>query len=98
MALPAANTEISSNGLPIICMPIGRLLLLFPADTDIAGRPARLAGTVSTSFRYISNGSFCFSPIGKATFGVVGVSIKSHFLKAFLKSFEISCLTFKAYK
>ena len=53
--------------------------MLKPEGTEIAGKPARLAGTVNTSFKYISIGLVCFSPIGKATFGVVGVKIKSHF-------------------
>ena len=80
------------------CIPIGRLLEFLPAVTEIAGRPAKLAGTVKTSLRYISIGSFCFSPIGKATFGVVGVRITSHFSNALLKSSEINCLTLRAFR
>ena len=81
----------------MICKPIGNLSLFNPAETEIAGKPAKLAGTVKTSFKYISIGSVCFSPIGKATFGVVGVKIKSHFSKAFAKSSDITLRTFNAF-
>ena len=61
------------------------------------GIPASEAGTVNISFKYILIGSSSLSPIGKAGLGVVGVKIKSHSLKASLKSFEINFLTFWAF-
>ena len=44
-----------------------------PQGTEIPGLPARFAGTVNTSARYISSGSSVFSPKRKAGDGVVGV-------------------------
>ena len=50
------------------------------------GMPARFAGTVKTSFRYIATGSSCFSPAAKAAEGVAGVTIASTPAKASSKS------------
>ncbi len=61
-----------------------------PAGTEMPGRPARLTGTVKTSFRYMAIGSSVFSPMAKAADGVVGVRITSTFLKASVKSRRIS--------
>ena len=41
-----------------------------PAGTEMPGSPARLSGTVNTSFRYIETGSAVFSPSAKAVHGV----------------------------
>ena len=47
-----------------------------PVGILIAGSPAKLTGTVKTSFRYISTGLLLsFDPNGKAAVGVVGVKI-----------------------
>ena len=92
------STVCSSKGLPINCKPKGRLFWSYPAGIEIAGNPAKFAGTVNTSFKYIAIGSSMFSPIAKADEGVVGVSIVSTFLKASSKSFLINLLTFCAFK
>ena len=52
-----------------------------PAGIEIAGSPARLAGTVNKSVRYIAKGSLSRSPSLKGKVGKVGVKIKSTFLK-----------------
>ena len=90
MTNAALKQVSSSSGFDIICNPIGSPSLFKPDGTDIAGKPAKLAGTVNISFKYISKGSSCFSPIPKAAPGVVGVKIQSHFSNALEKSFEIS--------
>ena len=53
------------------------------------GRPARLTGTVKTSFRYIAIGSSIFSPAAKAALGVAGVSSTSTRANAVVKSRRI---------
>ena len=63
----------------------------------MAGSPAKLAGTVNKSDKYIERGSFTKSPFKKAVVGQVGVSKISTFLKALSKSFLISVLTFCAF-
>ena len=50
-----------------------------PQGTEIAGVPARFAGTVNRSARYICSGSAARSPILKAGTGEVGEAIKSTF-------------------
>ncbi len=67
------------------CRPSGKPSFDEPAGTDMAGRPARLAGTVKTSLRYMASGSACFSPSANAALGAVGVSSTSHCLKAFFE-------------
>ena len=64
------------------CRPSGRPCPSRPAGTDIAGRPARLAGTAKTSFRYMAIGSAIFSPRPKAADGAVGVRIRSQLSNA----------------
>ena len=61
----------SSNALAISWIPIGRPNLSKPTGNDIPGRPAKLAGTVKISFKYIVNGS-CFLPNSKDVVGVDG--------------------------
>jgi hypothetical protein len=56
-----------------------------PKGIDIPGNPANDAGTVKISFKYILIGSSSFSPKGNAALGAVGVKIKSHSLKAYVK-------------
>src|SRR5438034_7583162 len=56
--------------------PIGSPSTLNPHGTEIAGSPVMSAGTAKTSFRYIESGS-SFSPCLKATFGVMGATIRS---------------------
>ena len=46
----------------MIWRPSGRPWSSRPAGTEMAGRPARLAGTAKTSFRYMAIGSALFSP------------------------------------
>ena len=75
-------------------MPNGRFSLVYPNGIEIPGNPAREAGTVKISFKYIFIGLSSFSPIRKAALGVVGVKIISHSLKVSLKSFDINFLTF----
>ena len=57
---------------------------------EIAGSPARLVGTVNTSFKYMAMGSLVFSPMAKAALGAVGVRMASTFSNAFLKSCAMS--------
>ncbi len=64
-----------------------------PAGTEIAGKPARFAGTVNTSFRYIAIGSSLLSPIAKAAEGAVGAKMQSTRAKAAAKSCAISVRT-----
>ena len=70
----------SSKALPMICNPKGYPFESIPAGIDIAGKPAKLMGTVNISFKYIDTGSFVFSPILNAELGVDGVRIASTFL------------------
>ena len=77
------------------CSPMGRPPPVKPAGTEIPGRPARLTGIVSTSFRYIDSGS-AFSPSLKATPGVVGAAIRFTRSKASWKSRRTSVRTFWA--
>ena len=79
----------------MICRPTGS-----PSDsphgTEIAGRPARLAGSVHRSAAYIASGSPVRAPSGKATVGVVGLTSTSTSAKAAEKSRLISVRTFCA--
>lgn len=67
-----------------------------PQGTEIPGTPARFAGTVKTSARYISRGFAVFSPSLKADDGVVGVAMTSHDAKAVSKSRRMRVRTFWA--
>ena len=90
------KTCCSSKCFPNIWIPSGKLFLSFPKGMEMPGKPAKEAGTVNTSFKYILIGSFCFSFKGNAALGAVGVTIISHSLKALLKSSAINFLTFCA--
>ena len=85
---------IVGEGTVILDMPDGQK----EVGIEIAGKPARLTGTVNISFKYIEIGSLVFSPILKAALGVEGVKIASTFLYASSKSFLINFLTFCAFK
>src|SRR5262249_12857127 len=66
----------SSPARPTSCKPTGK------PDTGahgtlIEGSPARLAGSVHTSERYMARGSFVFSPSANAVVGDVGHAIAS---------------------
>ena len=67
--------------MPINCTPIGNPLVSKPQGILIAGRPAKLAGTVNRSDKYIESGSLTKSPFKKAVVGQVGVNKTSAFLK-----------------
>ena len=82
----------------MICRPSGSPSPESPAGTEIAGTPARLAGTVKTSFKYIAIGSSVFSPMAKAADGAVGVRMQSTLSKAVTKSRVISVRTRCAFK
>src|SRR3989338_6739709 len=88
----------SSKGLANICKPIGRFEFVNPQLSDIAGRPARFAGIVKMSERYMLKGSRIFSPILKAGVGEVGVIMQSQALNALSKSSFIFVLTFWAFR
>ena len=60
-----------------------------PHGTDRPGMPARLAGTVKMSARYIASGSAVFSPKRNAGEGVVGVATTSQDSRACSKSFIV---------
>ena len=62
-------------------MPIGNPLISKPQGILIAGRPAKLTGTVNKSDKYIERGSLTKSPLKKAVDGQVGVNKISTFLK-----------------
>ena len=58
--------------------------------------PASDIGTVQKSLRYMASGSAVFEPSSKATPGAVGVTMKSKFSQAVVKSRAISVRTFCA--
>ena len=60
------------------------------------GTPARFAGIVVRSFRYIASGSSIFSPSLNAVVGVEGDASTSTFSKAEAKSRWMSVRTFSA--
>ena len=76
---------------------MGNPFLSNPHGILIAGSPAKLAGTVKRSDKYIESGSLAKSPFKKAVVGQVGVNKISTFLKALSKSFVIKVLTFCAF-
>src|SRR5690606_10166220 len=92
------NMVSSSNGRPITCRPSGSPSFDKPAGSERPGSPARLAGTVKTSLRYISSGSSPFSPKPKAAEGAVGVRMASTPLKAARKSSAMRARTFCAFR
>ena len=65
------------------CRPIGRPASSSPHGTLIAGTPARFAGIVKMSFRYIAIGSSTFSPTRNAVVGDVGETSTSKSANAF---------------
>ena len=67
-----------------------------PHGTDRPGMPARFAGTVKMSARYICSGSAVFSPRRNGGVGVVGVATTSQARKACSKSRRMSVRTFWA--
>ena len=75
----AFNSLCSSKTLPINCIPIGNPLVSKPQGILIAGSPAKLAGTVNKSDKYIESGSLTKSPFKKAVVGQVGVNKISTF-------------------
>ena len=78
-------------------MPTGRpSSAARPAGIEIPGTPARFAGIVVTSFRYICIGSSSFSPRRNAVVGAVGVAMTSTLSKAASKSDWMSVRTFCA--
>src|SRR4029450_10985295 len=95
IARPALSTISSSSSLPMRWSPSGRPCSSRPPGTDIAGKPAGLAGTANTSLRYIASGSVV-SPIPNAAEGAVGVRITSHCSNALRKSCLIRVRTFGA--
>jgi len=60
------------------------------------GTPARFAGIVATSLRYIASGSSIFAPIGNAVVGAVGETRTSASSKAAAKSRWMRVRTFCA--
>src|SRR5579862_6470193 len=85
-AAPIRNTLASSKARPITCNPSGKPSADKPAGTAIAGNPARLTGTVKTSFRYMAIGSSDCSSIANAAEGATGARIASTRSKAWAKS------------
>ena len=67
-----------------------------PQGMESPGMPARLAGTVKMSARYMASGSAVFSPKRNAVEGVVGVATTSHVSSACSKSRRMSVRTFCA--
>ena len=57
-----------------------------PVGSDIPGTPARLAGMVATSLRYIAIGSSSLSPKRNAVVGAVGLTSTSAWAKQASKS------------
>src|SRR5690606_19059832 len=67
-----------------------------PDGMEMPGVPARLAGIVVRSLRYICSGSSIFSPILNAVVGADGVAMTSTSAKARAKSCWMSVRTFWA--
>ena len=67
-----------------------------PLGTDMPGMPARLAGMVAMSLRYIAIGSSSLSPSLNAVVGAVGLTSTSAVSNAAVKSFAMSRRTFWA--
>ena len=68
-----------------------------PLGTEMPGTPARLAGMVARSLRYIATGSSSFSPSLNAVVGAVGETSTSAFANAASKSRLINVRTFWAW-
>ena len=67
-----------------------------PDGIEMPGTPARFAGIVVTSFRYICIGSSIFSPSRNAVVGAEGVAMTSTWANAASKSRWMSVRTFCA--
>ena len=76
--------------------PTGRPSSSRPHGMLMAGMPARSAGIVNTSDRYIARGSSARSPIRNAVVGDVGAAMTSTSAKACTKSRMTSVRTFCA--
>ena len=85
------------KALAMNCAPTG-IPFLKPQGIEIAGNPAKLAGTVKRSCSYISTGLSTKELSSNAVDSVVGVKIRSTLAKAFLKSLAINLLTFCAFR
>ena len=78
----------------MICSPTGRPSSgASPIGRLSPGTPARFAGIVVRSFRYIASGSSMRSPIRNAVVGAAGLTSTSAFSKAEAKSRWISVRT-----
>ena len=75
------------------CNPIGKPDLSKPHGKLIAGNPAKLAGIVNKSDKYIAIGLLIFLPDPKAVVGEVGANKISTLLNALLKSLRINVRT-----
>src|SRR3989338_3912684 len=69
---PTPRISASRKWRPISWNPTGSPAPVFGPGTEMAGSPARFAGPVKTSERYMETGSSIFSPILKAGVGDVG--------------------------
>src|SRR5262249_55135584 len=86
------NMRSSAKAGAMICTPTGSsgrsvVAGAGAAGTESAHTPARLAGRVYTSDRYIFTGSSAFSPSRKAGVGLIGVMSASTRMNASSKSF-----------
>src|SRR5437879_2685544 len=100
-ACAICKMRASSSALPNNCKPIGKRCpstSAKPHGTLIPQIPARFAGLVKISARYICKGSSVRSPSLKAGTGEVGEINASTFSNAFAKSCRISSRTFCARK
>jgi serine/threonine-protein kinase len=91
-----SSSRDSAKGGPMSCSPTGSPCPSSPQGRLMAGTPARLAGSVHTSARYIASGSSTFAPSGQATTGEVGVASTSTFWNASAKSRRMRVRTFCA--
>lgn len=99
ISLPTTNRSSSFRLFAIRCNHTGifsHLSSIVHTGIEIAGNPARFAGSVYISDRYIFTGLSTFSQIFRATSGVVGLRIKSYFWKILSKSWIIFCFTLRA--
>src|SRR5690606_30523218 len=95
-AAPTRYIRSSALAGARIWKPTGRPSSDRPFGTDMPGTPARLAGMVAMSLRYIASGSSSFSPNLNAVVGAVGETSTSAFANAAAKSRWISVRTFCA--
>ena len=79
-----------------IWKPAGRPSSARPLGSDMPGTPARLAGIVAMSPRYMAIGSSLLSPKRKAVVGAVGDTRTSAVSKARAKSSAMRRRTFCA--